>query len=249
MNNSSHQELAQRYVALGGDPQAIKAYLIFTPRHYAKLSYLLKQLKTVPAEPESDVSVALKKPTTIDISADKKEDIGRDEIVKDSYPIPEKKKSIFSDLITQYPLELHPVYKQRYEYWLEACSLKMQLNELHYTEEDKAYTIQNKLIKVLELLDKCHKSLSYYQEFKRVLPLETKEDYSSLSPMELLTKRNNLRSGITKRKATILKMEKELPEPSHPDYKKHLHALNCKREQLQGCENILQQLNLLIHEV
>lgn len=39
-------------------------------------------------------------------------------------------KPNFGDLISQYPVELHPTYQKRMEVWLKACSLKMQLNEV-----------------------------------------------------------------------------------------------------------------------
>ncbi|CDN79533.1 hypothetical protein [Elizabethkingia anophelis] len=226
MNREIHKQLIGQYISSGGNPEKIKAFQDFSTANHAKLKYFIKQLGETP-EPIISVS---------------------DENPKETVPAEHKKQSIFSDLISNYPQELHIAYKQRYDYWLEACSLKIQLNAVDHGDEKTAYEIQNKMFAALDQLDKCQNALDHYKEYKRVLPIETKVDYGSLSPMELITTRNNLRSNITKRKSTISKMEASLPKTSHPNYKRDLHLLNRKKEQLQEYENRVEQLNNLINE-
>ena len=224
MNQEIHKQLINQYISSGGNPEKIKAFQNFSISNHAKLKYFIKQLGETP-DPVTPVP--------------------------DSIPQTQsehKKQSIFSDLISNYPQELHVAYKQRYDYWLEACSLKIQLNSTHPGDEKSAFEIQSKMFTALDQLDKCQNALDHYKEYKRVLPIETKVDYGSLTPMELITTRNNLRSNITKRKSTISKMEASLPKTNHPNYKRDLHLLNRKKEQLQEYENRVEQLNKLINE-
>jgi len=226
MNQEIHKQLINQYISSGGNPEKIKAFQNFSVGNHAKLKYFIKQLGEIPEPIISIPNEAQEKPLQ---------------------PA-QKKQSIFSDLISNYPGELHQAYKQRYDYWLEACSLKIQLNTTPPGDEKTAFEIQSKMFAALDQLDKCQNALDHYKEYKRVLPIETKIDYGSLAPMELITTRNNLRSNITKRKSTISKMEASLPKSDHPNYKRDLHLLNRKKEQLQEYENRVEQLNKLINE-
>ncbi len=225
MNRETHKKLYEHYLSNGGDAKKVQLYKSFSIANYAKLKYFVKQLniivpKVIPEHP-----------------------IPKKEIFKSV----KERKSIFSDLISNYPKELHNAFKDRYDYWLNACSLKIELNEVHYSDEDTAYEIQVRLWDCLEKMDRCQEALKHYKENKRILETKSTADFSKLSAMDLLKKRNSTRSNITKRKATIKNLEKLLPKHSDHNYRKKLHQINLKIEQLRKIENELEMLEDLIN--
>lgn len=225
MNWEAHKELIEIYLSSGGDAKKIQLYKSFSNANHAKLKYFVKQLK---------VDLPESKPIKPE--------------VKSAKIIPEEKnrKGIWNDLISQYPVELHKDYQNRYKYWLEACSLKVELNAVHRKDEKTAYELQEKIMFCFEKMDKAQKALQHYQDHKRIIKTETKADFSQLSPMELLLKRNSMRSNISKRNSTIDKMEESLPDASSPDFKRKLHSLNRKKEQLQEILNELEILEEMV---
>ncbi len=62
----------------------------------------------------------------------------------------------------------------------------------------------------MENFDKQKEILDHYNFHKRIMPTESKEDFSKLSPVELVNKRNSIRSLITRRKQTLEKRIAEL---------------------------------------
>jgi len=226
MNRDTHKKLYEHYLSHGGDAKKVQLYKSFSMANHAKLKYFVKQLNVVPkVEPEHQLP--------------------KKEIIKSI----KERKSIFSDLISNYPKELHVAFKDRYDYWLNACSLKIELNEVHYSDEDTAYEIQAKLWDCLEKMDRCQEVLTHYRENKRILETKSTADFSKLSAMELLKKRNSTRSNITKRKSTIKKLEELLPKHTDPAYRKRLHQINLKIEQLRKIENELKSLEEVINNV
>lgn len=229
MNRDAHRELYQRYIANSGDAKKVQLYKSFSPANYAKLKYFVKQLNIDVQAHETTPVKKISEPVT-----------------KANTPAEKHRRSIFSDFISQYPKELHSSFKQRYDHWLEACALKLELNDVHRTDEYTAYDIQVKLLDHLEKMDRCQKALDHYNKNKRIMLTETLADFSKLSPMELLKKRNATRSNITKRKATIKKMEDALPKNTDPNYRMKIHQVNCKLEQLSVIENELEKLEKII---
>ncbi|MGD1319536.1 hypothetical protein [Chryseobacterium sp. 2R14A] len=229
MNRDAHKELYQHYIVNGGDAKKVQLYKSFSPANYAKLKYFVKQLNIDVPVPDTASVKNISEPVT-----------------NLNPPVEKQRKSIFSDFISQYPKELHSAFKQRYDHWLEACALKVELNDVHRTDEETAYDIQVKLLDHLEKMDRCQEALDHYNKHKRIMLTETLADFSKLSPMELLKKRNATRSNITKRKATIKKMEDALPKNTDPEYRRKLHQVNCKMEQLRDIENELEKLEELV---
>lgn len=227
----SHQENIKLYLSLGGDTRKIKALTAATLQNRARLAYLISQLQTKPDNLGQTVSKERKyepNPEPVD------------------EPAPVRKKGVFSDFISQYPVALHETYKKRYEHWLEACSLKVSLNEIPEDDSEAALIIQDKIMKCFSRFDACQEALDYFNEKKRVLPVKSSQDFSQLTPLELLKIRNNLRSQITKRKATIKKKQTELPDPEDDNFKVKQNALNRKIEELRELELQEKQLNDLL---
>lgn len=229
MNRDAHKILIEQYLSLGGSAQKVKAISSFSLGNHAKLKYFIKQLNATP------VDVAEEKGTKI-----------TEKSTKTVAPTEKQKNSIFSDLISNYPKELHHAFKMRYDHWLDACSLKIELNDVDLKDEEKALEIQCKLMRNLESMDQCQKALEYYQKNKRVLETETKSNFDNLSPLELIKKRNNLRSSISKRQVTLKKMEKDLPKKTDTKYNLKLHLLNRKKEEIQKLKNMVLKLDEMI---
>ncbi len=226
-----HQENIKLYLSLGGDSRKAKQITASTLQNRAKLAHLLGQLQTKPDNLGQSVSKERKyepNPEPVD------------------EPAPVRKKGVFSDFISQYPVELHETYKKRYEHWLEACSLKVSLNEIPEEDSEAALIIQDKIMKCFSRFDACQEALDYFNEKKRVLPVKSSQDFSQLTPVELLKIRNNLRSQITKRKATIKKKQTELPNAGPDNFKLKHNALNRKIEELRELELQLKEVESLL---
>lgn len=113
------------------------------------------------------------------------------------------------DLIADYPVALHGVYRAKREAWLRACSLKLSLNQVPMEEEDKAREIQRQLWQLFEAMDNYDVVLQYWRDHKKILEPQ-KEDYSQLTPVELVQRRNTLRSNIVSREKSLAKWEEQV---------------------------------------
>ena len=113
------------------------------------------------------------------------------------------------DLIADYPVALHGVYRAKREAWLRACSLKLTLNAVPMEEEDKAREIQRQLWQLFSAMDNYDVVLQYWRNHKKILEPQ-KEDYSQLTPVELVQRRNTLRSNIVSREKSLAKWEEQV---------------------------------------
>ena len=111
-----------------------------------------------------------------------------------------------ADLIADYPVALHGVYRAKREAWLRACSLKLTLNAISMEEEDKARELQRQLWQLFDAMDNYDVVLQYWRDHKKILEPQ-KEDYSRLTPVELVQRRNTLRSNIVSREKSLAKWE------------------------------------------
>jgi hypothetical protein len=224
-----HKENITDYINLGGDPKIAKQLSIESLPNKSRLSYLLTKLK-----PKKDLPEVFKsepepepEPEIVSMEADR--------------------KTIFKDLLCQYPEELHSSYKKRYEAWLEACSLKIQLNNIDDKNVDGAIVLQKKILQCFDLMDKYQKALDHFNQNQRILIVETEKDFSNFSQSEIVLKRNNIRTNISKRKQTIKKQKENLPPENSPDFIHKLNKINQKIEELQELENQENKLNDLIN--
>ena len=110
------------------------------------------------------------------------------------------------DLIADYPVALHGVYRAKREAWLRACSLKLTLNAVPMEEEDKARELQRQLWQLFDAMDNYDVVLQYWRDHKKILE-PAREDYSRLTPVELVQRRNTLRSNIVSREKSLAKWE------------------------------------------
>lgn len=119
---------------------------------------------------------------------------------------PQTDKGGGADLIADYPVALHGVYRAKREAWLRACSLKLSLNQVPMEDEDKAREIQRQLWQLFSAMDNYDVVLQYWRDHKKILEPQ-KEDYSRLTPVELVQRRNTLRSNIVSREKSLAKWE------------------------------------------
>lgn len=217
-----HQQNIGLYLSIFGDVKTAKALEYPSMENRARLSFLLK-------------------------GRSEKLEI-RSEKLEAPAPIQEPEKPKVLGLISQYPKELHKAYKSAMDLWIEVCSLKIRLNDVPKQNEKTAFIIQTKMLDKMDEFDRYKEALTYYNEHKRILPTESQTDYTNLTAMQTIKKRNNTRVSITKRKKTIADHEKALPPKTDPFYYKRLSALNRKKEQLQELILEEQKLSKLVKE-
>lgn len=157
-----------------------------------------------------------------------------------------EKKTTFKDFITDYPVVLHTTYLQRKQKFLAACSLKVRLNALAPTEEDKAFSLQRQILSCFAIVDAANEKLEYWQKHKKILEDDASEDFSMLSQAQLVQRRNTLRSNASNRSKTILKMEKQLTAAPANKKLRLQDKLFKKRNELRAIENQIKQLGAMI---
>lgn len=124
--------------------------------------------------------------------------------------------SLFSvHLISDYPQALHPVYLAKKNHWLQACSLKLQLNALPAHQESQARALQQQLWQLFEEMDACDTVLDHWLKYKRIL-LPTapsqEEALDKLSPTQLVQRLHTLRSNIVSREKSLMKWRLQATE-------------------------------------
>jgi len=223
MNAQKHKELLEQYLQNGGNRRLADSVRAFSLQNYAKLKYELEKLE------HQKPKLELKSPNLE---------------IENQQPQAEK-RSIFKELIIEYPTELHHTYRRRWEVWLELCSWKVRLNEIPEKETKQAFEIQWIIHLLFQEFDKCQNILKHYKEHKRIMLPNARRDFSEMTELELYKELNNLRALICRRKQTIEKMENEL-EGTEPT-PRQLHAINLKKEQLQEKTNELLEIEKILN--
>lgn len=228
MNTTQHQELLEKFRTLGGSEKLAQSLTPFSLKNFAKLKYELSKLEGKGQKTEGNPPDAKSEP-----------------------PTAIRQNKVFNDLIADYPVTLHPVFRKRWEVWMEACSLKIQLNALGENPKvdiETIFAIQWKIYRCFQEFDQCQTILKHYREHKRVMPFELGIDFTKMSEMEVFKYRNNLRALITRRKQTIKKLENELPSAESQQLKAKQHTINLKKEQLQEKINELLECNKILND-
>ena len=225
----THEENLQAFLALGGDPKLANKHKLPTIQNRAKISYFLSQLNKVEQTEVAKINTEEKLEENV---AEKKEKL---EIVEPSKPH-------FLGFIAKYPTELHSTYKDCYNEWLDVCRYKIELNGVAINDVNAAYEVQWKMHQSITNFDRYKKALDHWNEHKRILPTESKTDYSTYTLFELDQAKRSLATLISRRKKTIAKKEKELPPVDAMDYRKKLAAIQLKKEQLE--EMLLNEIKI-----
>lgn len=220
MKISEFNQLKQEYISLGGTELFLKKIGdSLTIRTEARLKYEIKKLqKSVSAER------VIAKPK------------------KSEPPYKANPQKVFKDSIAQYPAELHDVYRKRIDVFLQACSLKKQLNDLPDLAEKNAGNLQWQIWRLFEELDKCQKALKHWNEHKRLLPTEIDFSPNHIPDKRLHLELRNLRSKRSRRKQTIEKMKSTLLPIDADGFQSQMNLLNRKVEQLAAMDLMIEKI-------
>ena len=124
-------------------------------------------------------------------------------------------------LISDYPQALHPLYLAKKKHWLQACSLKLQLNALPADQESQARTLQQQLWHLFEEMDACDTVLDHWSKYKRILlpanPTQ-EEALDKLSPTQLVQRLHTLRSNIVSREKSLIKWRLQAAESEKENF-------------------------------
>lgn len=185
---AQYRKLVNDLERLGGDLRGVPRY--YSLEAEAKVRRLIKELSAqLTCTPESQFT-----PTS-----------GESPQVGES-PQTSGEPAKKADWIADYPVALHGVYRAKQEAWLRACSLKLSLNQVPMEDEDKARELQRQLWQLFEAMDNYDVVLQYWRDHKKILE-PAREDYSQLTPVELVQRRNTLRSNIVSREKSLAKWE------------------------------------------
>ncbi len=148
----------------------------------------------------------------------------------------------FSDL----PSELRPRFKAMVAVFYQVCELKLQLNDLPDQSEKEALLLQTQIFDLFEFRDLVWRELDYWKQQKRLLPQPTVLKH--LTPAQMVAKRNNLYSNISKKKKKISQLEQELSESEYElDQAVNTQKLQQTIASLHNFERQLYELNKQIN--
>lgn len=130
-----------------------------------------------------------------------------------------------------YPRELHPVYRERISNFYKACELKFELNALAEDSNDSALDLILQIESLWDKIDKAWVILHHWRDHHRLMPTEVSKDYSTFTPMQLANEKCLLETRISKRRKTILGIEKRID--SDPSNRVLANSYNQKKEELE----------------
>lgn len=161
------------------------------------------------------------------------------EIVHKTHPPINESDSLYRAVrISDFPIELHPVFKQKNLDFYEMCSLKVQLNEIPGEEafNDEALEIILKIDALDEAVIKAWKILDHYTETKNVI-VSKGSSFSDLTPEKRLQTRNYRRASLSKTKAKLKKLQSvvvsELTLAQKTKYERELEKTKTKIIELE----------------
>lgn len=198
MNNyrEQYKRLLIEYERLGGNLQGVPRF--YSLENEAKLRREMSKLSNLPMSQLAPEPPKGDNPK-IDKSANQKID----------------------KLISDYPQALHPVYLAKKNHWLQACSLKLQLNALPAHQESQARALQQQLWHLFEEMDACDTVLDHWTKYKRIL-LPTapsqEEALDKLSPTQLVQRLHTLRSNIVSREKSLIKWRLQAAESEEENF-------------------------------
>lgn len=241
-NNGSYQEGVMLYASLkGSSPNLVRLFLRKeSAPNFEKLKYeLSKHREKVTGK---TISVQLPEPT-------KKEVITINYTQQNTAPTTPNTKppTGYFYRLNELDTRLHPLsIKQRDDYQ-KAISLKLQLNELHDSEEGVALSLCLAIEDLFDGIETTQKVLDHYVQHKVVLNVEPRS-YSNYTGGQLADARRNKRTSVAKFKKKVADLKKSLGQNmSKTDKHKTENKYQKAKESLLKHEMELQELNELIN--
>lgn len=208
-----------------------------SPKNLSTLIYELRQLKNSrklkvePAPKKTEAKKVIIPPVSEQLKAE------RTDLIQRSVQS-QIKKIRLGDL----PKELRPRFRRLSDLWYQMCELKFDFNDLPPKKEKEALQI----ILQIEALDQeksmIWKEIDHWNKYKTLLPVETNEDFSNLTPQQLYLKKVNLGNYVHKKEKRIENWKEDLRKESRkPEQVKiqeqinrtlkaiHEHELNIKK--------------------
>tara|TARA_R110002167_G_scaffold364968_1_gene588350 strand:+ start:6499 stop:7260 length:762 start_codon:yes stop_codon:yes gene_type:complete len=144
-------------------------------------------------------------------------------------------------LIGDLPTELRPRFFHAQKVFYEMIELKFALNDLPPEAEESALNILIQIMKLDEERDLIWKELHHWKKHRTLLSVP-EDDFSKLTPTQLIQKYNNLKSNISKINQRVNKMYESLVKETNRHNKLlieakitrsedrlHTHKLNMKK--------------------
>lgn len=135
------------------------------------------------------------------------------------------------ETMAMYPIELHPTYRERISDFYRVCELKFNLNAIPTDDEEEAYELMLEMEDLWERIDRAWFVLNHWKDTGRIMPVKTTEDFSGLSAIQLVKRRDQLQTSVSKRSKTLSKLLQEVEDS--PEDRTRLNLYNRKKEQLQ----------------
>lgn len=142
-----------------------------------------------------------------------------------------ERQSFAKETMAMYPMELHPVYRQRVSDFYFACELKFKLNRLAANEEKAALDLIIQIEKLWDKIDKAWVILEHWKDNARIMPTAASIDYTTFTPMKLANEKSLIESRISKRTKTLENLSKALE--ADPENRNKANQYNLKKEALE----------------
>lgn len=148
--------------------------------------------------------------------------------------------------LNQLHTSLHEKARCQRDLYQKATSLKLQLNEVHDLEENKALNLALEIENCFDEINAIQNILSHYVTHKVVLNLE-KPSFKDLTPAQLLQRRTNKRANKTKVETAIVIFKENLNQTLSIAQKTKTENLLQKKEEklLQLDIDIVDLTNLI----
>lgn len=148
------------------------------------------------------------------------------------------------ETMAMYPPELHGTYRNRITDFYRACEIKMKLNALNNDDEESALEIIIELEELWDRIDRYWMILNHWKENKRIMPVEQSQDFAKMNGIQLVNRRGQLETSISKRKITLNRLKEQVE--GSPEDRTKLNAYNKKKEQLQQLIIDLETIRILL---
>jgi hypothetical protein len=155
-----------------------------------------------------------------------------------------EKVSFAKETMAMYPMELHPVYRQRISDFYEACELKFILNAQPEKAEKESLALIIKIEKLWDKIDRAWMVLEHWKDNARIMPFTTSVDYSTYTGIQLANEKDLLESRISKRDKTLKKLEEALD--ADPNNRTAANQYLIKKEALEQLKIDLETIKKLL---
>ena len=242
-NGSDYNAGVLLYASLKGhSPNLVRLFLRKeSPSNFEKLTYELGKFREKVTIAKPLIVKNEKKPQQVNLQVDYSK-VNHQQKTNNQKPT-----SFYFYRLNELHVDLHPLSQQQRANFQKAISLKIQLNQLHPSEEGVALSLCIEIEDLFDAIETTQKVLKHYVEHKVVLNISAR-NYKDYTGGQLADTRRNKRTSVAKYKKKVLIIENELGQNlSKSETTKQAVALEKAKSKLLEHELDLQQLNELIN--